>query len=79
MGGYILDFACIELRAGIEVAGFGHLIRADDRDLKRETILRSAGWRIAHLSEAEVVADPDGAVNRIAEWLGRIAADPSTV
>ena len=67
VAGYIVDFYCPEANLIVEIDGEAHN-RGDRplRDSKRETALAGLGFRILHVSAAEVLADVDAAAVAIA-------------
>ena len=67
IAGYVVDFYCPEAKFIVEVDGEAHN-RGDRplRDAKRETTLAGLGFRILHISAAEVLADVDVAAEAVA-------------
>lgn len=56
-GPYVTDFACVALRLVIEADGHSH---ADDEqrafDAERTAFLARAGWRVARISNTDILA-----------------------
>ena len=66
MGPYILDFYCSRARLAIEIDGWGHNMGdRPDRDTRKDAWLTAQGVRVLRISASEVLADPDGAADRI--------------
>jgi len=65
---YIADFACLEARLIIEVDGGQH--SESETDGKRDTYLRSQGFRVLRLWNNDVLSNPDGIHRTIIEALG---------
>jgi|SRR6056297_232820 len=68
IGGFFVDFACVEHRLVVEVDGEYH----DDQivaDRQRENFLRARGWRIIRFGNDDVRDDVDGACQAIAKFL----------
>nr|WP_317893830.1 DUF559 domain-containing protein [uncultured Sphingomonas sp.] len=63
---FIIDLACREARLAVELDGSQHL-DAVEADARRTTYLEAQGWRVLRLWNAEVLANPDGAVEHILE------------
>ena len=66
--GFILDFAFLDKRKGIEVDGYYHQFNRE-RDRFRDMILRRGGWGILRI-EADDLSDPDNVKGRIRAFLG---------
>ncbi len=55
---YIADFMCKELHLIIEVDGFTHQFEEVlEKDLRRELVLKKAGFRVLRFSDQEVLSD----------------------
>jgi len=69
---YVADFACIEARLVVEIDGGQH---GGERDVTRDAVMTTAGWRVQRYWNNEVMANFDGVVQDIArilrERLGR--------
>src|SRR5580704_1645899 len=65
---YIADFACVEARLIVEADGGQHA-RPADHD-HRDAILRVQGWRILRFWNNEILENPAGVLQTIAEMLG---------
>jgi len=66
MGDFVADFVCHRSRLVVEVDGGVH--QMDEvalRDAERETWLAGRGYRVARLTNAEVLNNVDAAVARI--------------
>jgi very-short-patch-repair endonuclease len=66
IGNFIVDFACTEVRLGVEVDGGYHEEQAR-QDAARDRELARLGWRVLHVQEDEVFEDVGGIVGRIVE------------
>jgi very-short-patch-repair endonuclease len=67
-GGYILDFACLEARFGIEVDGEAHNRGGrPERDDVRDERLKRLGFRMLRLSARDVLQNIEGVVTTIVE------------
>jgi very-short-patch-repair endonuclease len=74
-GPYVADFCSHEARLIIEVDGGQHA--TDHRDALRTRFLEAEGYRVLRFWNNDVLGNPDGVVQRIAEMLpahGRIAS-----
>jgi very-short-patch-repair endonuclease len=71
IGRYIADFACHEARLIVEIDG-GHHDRSSPRETERSGFLQNEGYRILRFWNNEVLANPDGVHETIANELGRI-------
>jgi very-short-patch-repair endonuclease len=77
VGGFIVDFVCLEQRLVVEIDGPSH--ETDEqraRDQKRDAWLLANDFRILRLSNELVIGAPELAEQRILEAL---RADPSSV
>lgn len=77
MGPFVLDFYCHQAALVVEVVGPYHRARAV-RDRLRDRWLRAAGLTILHLTNHEVLATPDRALERIRALLDDRPAEPDT-
>ena len=68
LGDFVLDFYCAEEQLAVEVDGPGHLDQAG-YDQWRDAALAALGVRVLRIAEAEVRADPEGVLRRIARCL----------
>ncbi len=68
IGGWILDFACIEHKIGIEVDGSIHDGQEED-DARRTQSLSEYGYYIVRFSNERVLEDPDFVITRILETI----------
>jgi very-short-patch-repair endonuclease len=73
---YRLDRAWPEHRVAVEADGFQHHGRrlAWKRDRKRVAAIEAMGWRLVHVTWADVVERPAETLDRIRHALGTIAA-----
>jgi very-short-patch-repair endonuclease len=79
-GAYVVDFACHPARLIVEVDGGIHdfdVVAA--RDAERARWLEGRGYRVVRLRNADVIADPGAAVQRILAGVsaGTPTPDPS--
>jgi very-short-patch-repair endonuclease len=65
---YTLDFACVALRLAVEVDGDTHA----GGDGRRDAALRGLGWRVVRVTNAEVLGNLAGVLERIAEVVGEV-------
>ncbi|WP_226372738.1 endonuclease domain-containing protein [Allosphingosinicella flava] len=67
--GYILDFACLEARLGIEIDGEAHE-REDrvERDRVRDQQLIQVGFNTIRFPARDVLQNIEGVVTSIIEW-----------
>jgi very-short-patch-repair endonuclease len=57
--GFITDFACLEVRLLIEIDGIAHdMGDRPVRDVRRDILLKAAGWRIIRIAAKRVLAEP---------------------
>jgi very-short-patch-repair endonuclease len=76
LGGYIVDFVCLEQRLVIEIDGPSHQSEEQRaRDATRDAWLAANNFRILRLSNDLVIGTPELAEQRILEAL---RADPSS-
>jgi very-short-patch-repair endonuclease len=69
LGGYILDFVCLETRLIVEVDGGQHSEAA--RDLERDAYFESQGFRTLRFWNDEVERNMDGVCRTILREAGR--------
>lgn len=66
MGSYVLDFACLRARLGIELDGEHHgLGRQRQHDMARDSALSSMGLRIIRFWNVEIDTNLEGVVEAI--------------
>ena len=65
VGHYIVDIACREAKLAIELDGSQHIEAAATYDARRTRFLEQEGWAVVRLWNNEVIANPDGAAERI--------------
>jgi very-short-patch-repair endonuclease len=65
---YVIDFACLEARLGIEIDGEAH-DRGDrpERDIARDASLKALGFTMTRIPAREVLANLEGVVSGIVE------------
>jgi very-short-patch-repair endonuclease len=63
IGGYIVDFVCLEHRLVVESDGFHH---GGTYDAARDEFLRSCGFEVRRFWSSDVIRDRDGVVEEIA-------------
>jgi very-short-patch-repair endonuclease len=68
MGPFVLDFFCFEAGLVVELDGPCHLSRKD-RDRRRDQWLESLGLTVLRLTNEELLAAPEQAVERIRRQL----------
>lgn len=74
---YRLDFALTKHKIAIEVDDPSHTTKVKRiKDKARTARLEKAGWRVVRCTNAEALADPAGAVNRMLRDAG---IDPTTL
>ena len=72
--GFILDFACEELKLGIELDGGQHNEeRAKACDAARTAVLATSGWRILRFWNNDVIENLEGVLEEIQQALTRPA------
>lgn len=76
IGRYIADFVCHEARLVLEIDGGQH-DRLSPRETERSAFLQSQGYRLLRFWNSEVLRNPDGVYETIAEALGRLTAEPT--
>ena len=69
IGNYILDFYCPKLRLGIEIDGDSHFENDQARfqDIERDNYLTGQNIRILRFTNAEVLDNIDGVINKLSE------------
>ena len=66
IGALVADFHCAELSLVLEVDGGIHMDPEQHaRDRERELVLQDLGLRVVRITNAQVRADLDGALNRV--------------
>lgn len=66
MGRFVLDFFCAELMLCIEVDGVTHLYpTVQQKDKTRQRWIEDNGVRVIRFTDPEVLADPDGVLERL--------------
>ena len=75
-GPFFLDFFCVEAKLVLEVDGPYHLGRTM-RDQRRDAWLIENGFDVLHLSNDDVLCDPEGAWQRICNVLETVRPSPS--
>jgi very-short-patch-repair endonuclease len=71
LGGFIVDFVCLDRRVVIEVDGAVHLDPLQrERDHNREVFLRDAGFTVVRLRNEDVLADVSAVLEGLARRLG---------
>ena len=71
IGRYIADFVCHEARLIVEIDGGQH-DRSSPQEAEQSGFLEKEGYRILRFWNNEVLANPDGVHQTIADELGRI-------
>ena len=74
VGPYICDFACVEACIVIELDGSQHVER-DDYDFRRDTFLRSRGFRVLRFWNNDVQSQMQAVLETIYEALHRAQMD----
>jgi very-short-patch-repair endonuclease len=64
LGGYILDFACVELKLALELDGGQHN-ELQTQDNVRTAWLESQGWKVLRFWNNEVLQNTDGVLESI--------------
>ena len=76
LGGYIVDFVCLEQRLVVEIDGPSHEAEEQRaRDAARDAWLTANGFRVLRLRNDLVIGTPELAERRVKEAL---RADPSS-
>ena len=69
--GYILDFACIELKLAIELDGGQHADKIE-ADEVRTKALNQAGWQVLRFWNNDVLANTEAVLSEIHRLIGEI-------
>ncbi len=69
IGPYFADFACLSRKLVIEIDGDHHAFQVE-ADARRTAFLEARGWRVVRFWANEVVGNPEGTWQVIAELLG---------
>jgi len=70
---YIVDFYCHELKLVIEADGEIHsLPEQNEKDKRRDKILKINGYHVLHLANFEIESDLSGSVNKIKSFISKI-------
>ena len=77
LGGYVLDFVCLEPKLVVEVDGSQHLEQVEYDDA-RTAWLQVQGFRVLRFWANEVLSETDAVVERIIRWLGQAASSAPT-
>ena len=72
VGPYYADFACIHAKLIIEADGDTHAFQTE-HDQRRDTYLRSRGFRVLRLWNNEITDNPDGVHQVIAQALATVS------
>ena len=72
IGPYVADFACLDAKLVLELDGDTH-VKA--YDVRRDSWIKSKGWRVMRVALSEIDEDLDGTVEAIAMEL----AQPGTM
>jgi primosomal protein N' (replication factor Y) len=67
---YIADFACTLYRLIIEIDGGQH---DGQQDATRTSFLRHQGWHVVRFWNNDVLGNPDGVAERLADVIGSLA------
>ncbi|MBW7849524.1 MAG: endonuclease domain-containing protein [Rhodospirillales bacterium] len=77
VGNFVLDFACLDLRLGVELDGGQHNTQAGlARDESRTRWLESGGWRLLRFWNHEVLGNRDGVLQVIADTVAGLPIHP---
>lgn len=75
---YFADFACVEAKLVVELDGGQHFEPdAIDADRRRTNALAASGWQVLRFTNREVLAERDGVLAAILEWLQAHHPHPS--
>ena len=66
--GYILDFAIVDKKIDIECDGEVWHKPNNDRDRKRNWVLRNRGWKILRFSGTEITKDINACIDKIKQF-----------
>ncbi len=69
IGPYFADFACVSKKLVIEIDGGYHDFTAE-KDLKRESYIKSQGWDVLRFNGEDVEEDIEAVARGIAKHLG---------
>lgn len=75
IGSFIADFVCHEARLIVEIDGGQH-DPASDYEFRRTRFLEGEGYRVLRFWNNEVLENPDGAQEGIAQYLRRVHPHP---
>ena len=68
---YFIDFAFINEKVAVEIDGSQHLEEdRKKRDVEKDTLLISNGWRVIRIAASEIVSGGENALNSLIEVLG---------
>ncbi|HWJ75387.1 MAG TPA: endonuclease domain-containing protein [Kaistia sp.] len=77
IAGYIVDFVCHEMRLVVEIDGATHgSDAASRRDALRTSLIEAEGYRVLRFWNNDVMINPEGVFQRLAEAVGR-GAEPA--
>ena len=77
IGPYYADFACVRARLVIEADGVTHTEAADIAyDQRRDDLIRSHGFRVLRFWNTDIMTNPDGVYQIIAEALSAPTPTP---
>ena len=70
IGGFYADFACVEASLVVELDGGQHLTPEGlEQDRRRTAKLDEAGFQVLRFTSREALAERDGVMARILDWL----------
>jgi very-short-patch-repair endonuclease len=78
LGGYVVDFVCLEAKLVIELDGGQHMERVD-YDQAREAWLRGQGYVVIRFWNHEVLCEMESVLERIRLELDALSPSPSPV
>jgi very-short-patch-repair endonuclease len=71
INGYVIDFACLELRLAIEVDGEAHSMgNRPQHDIRRNQLLAKVGFQTLRIAARDVLDNLDGVMQLIATACG---------
>lgn len=76
IGGFIVDFCCVEASLVVEVDGRSHEGRQQE-DAARQASIESLGYRVIRVGNDDVLENLEGVVEMIARSLGEGDGSPS--
>jgi len=76
LGRYVADFCCDEAKLVVELDGAVHASQGD-YDNQRDKYLVAAGYRVLRIRNAELTADPESVLARIAAVVGWSSVEPA--